>query len=160
LTHARIHLPLLEEQVAVMREQPEALVQGVNGLVNLLEHTTVHVDYLSQNPMYKEEAGQMRKVLSDANEIVHNGLRAIEKIQRDQQKQMAEQGPESTQPDQNVIDSNIKLESRLREHQAKLQMMAEGAQLKANITLAQAQQKMAIRDAEQAQKLRNEGIIR
>src|SRR5690606_14849087 len=80
------HIPVHIEQLTLMREtmeqDPSQLTALFAGFMATLEHTTAHVEFISNDPFHAQESAGYRKVLQEAQEIAHNGA---EEIQRGQQ---------------------------------------------------------------------------
>jgi hypothetical protein len=143
--HARTHLAALSEGVAGIQEGPSDMVAVLPGLVALLDHTSAHVEAQSADPTVKEEAAANRRILSQLSEIVTNGAKHVEKLQREaganQSQPSATSGPDS------------KTLAEIERGQVKIELMKQEAQAKREIRVADAAQERALKDAEYAQKL-------
>lgn len=153
--HSRVHIEELSAGVQSINSGQADLANVIPGLVTLLEHTTGHVELMGADPMLQEEAAANRQALQQITETVVNGQKHIEKLRRQEARQM-EQG-DGQPPSQGQLPNNaefdVKLRNRLAEHAAKLQMMKEQSDLKLSLAVQDAQQKLALRDAEIARKL-------
>jgi len=150
--HAKVHLASLTEKVQGLNEGADDIVAVLPGLVTLMEHSTQHVEIMSSDPMLQEESAANRQALQQVTEVITNGARHVEKLQR-QQAEQAQRQPGQAGPPPGDADMGVKLQQRLAEHQVKMQMLQQQAQLKLSLRMQEAQQKLAIRDAEAAQKL-------
>ena len=157
--HARVHLGELSSIAGLLEQDPTQIPQQIDYLVTLLEHTTAHVEALNDNPILVQEAAGFRKSLQQIGEIATNGQRHVEKLRRQQAQQTeAGQAPEGGQLPGSA-DLDVKLRNRLAEHNVKMQTIREAADLKMQLALQAAQQKLALRDAEVATKIRATGAI-
>lgn len=153
--HSQVHIAALSQGIQGIESGEADIMQVVPGLVTLLEHATAHVEAMGNDTMLAEEAAQNRKILSQINGTLVNAQRHVDKVRRQQEAQSGQQ-PQPGQPDpqeQQMRDFDVKLQSRLAEHAAKLQMLKEMGNLKLQLHLQEGQQKLALKDAETAQKL-------
>jgi hypothetical protein len=176
LVHGRKHLeaemPLIEQA----QQDPNMLVQVLPGLNSLNDHTIAHVEKLSQDPQMKQESAAMRKAIQQADEIIHNGLMHMQKLQR-QAAQAAQQGAANgapmlpngqptgpnggapgapgASPEEAGIDPKMlaKIRGEMAYRQAKLEALNQETQLKLALKQQAAQQDLAINDANAAQKM-------
>ena len=153
--HSRVHIEELSSGVQAVETGQADIVSVIPGLVTLLEHATGHVELMGADPMLQEEAAANRQTLQQITETVTNGQKHIEKLRRQEARQMEQEGgqpaPQGQMP--NNAEFDVKLRNRLAEHAAKLQMMKEQSDLKLSLAVQDAQQKLALRDAETARKL-------
>jgi hypothetical protein len=121
-----------------------------------------HVERMSQDPLLRQESAMFRKMLQQADEILHNGTLKVQKMQAQEmeaqqsamaQGQAVEATPQGISPD--VI---AKIEAQRAERQAKLEMDYQTHQQKMIMKQQEANQKLAIRDAEAASKIQRQGI--
>ena len=102
-----------------------------------------------------------RKMLQNADEILHNGTLKVQKLMAEQQRsQMMSQSLNQEQEQGPQIDpaTLVKIESQRAERQAKLEMDTQVHQQKMIMRQQEASQKLAIRDAEAASKIQSQGI--
>ena len=160
LVHAKAHLaaemPLIEQAQA----DPNMLMEILPGLNALNQHTTAHVEKLSTDPQMQSQAAAMRQQIQQADEIIHNGMMHLQKMQR----QMASQaqkingngapiGPDGQPaPASEGMDpkADAKIRGEIAYREAKIQSMNEQAQARLMIEQTKAQQKLAIEDAKAA----------
>lgn len=152
--HSRVHITALSEGVSSIDEGGADLPTVLPGLMTMLEHTTKHVEEMSGDPVVRDEAAANRKILSQITEVITNGAKHVEKLRR----QQAEQGPQQpgeAQPSAVAgdADMDVRLRQRLAEHQVKLDMLKQQSELKMNLRMMEAKQKMALKDSENAAKL-------
>ena len=157
--HARVHIGELSNIALLLEQDPTQIPQQIDYLVSLLEHATAHVEALNSNPILVEEAAGYRKALQQISEIATNGQRHVEKLRRQQAQQVQNgQAPEGGEIPGSA-DLDVKLRNRLAEHNVKMQVIRESAQLKMQLRLQEAQQKLALRDADVAAKIRATGAL-
>ena len=159
LVHAKAHIaaemPLIEQA----QQDPNMLMEILPGLNSLNQHTTAHVEKLSTDPQMQSQSAAFRQQIQQADEIIHNGMMHLQKMQRQmaaqEQKMAGPNGEPAPGPNGNgssgmdpKTDSKIRGEIAYRE--AKIQSMNEQAQAKLQIEQMKAQQKLAIEDAKAA----------
>lgn len=160
LVHARVHLtglaPLLQQAEQGLATDPMSVANLLPGINSLNQHAAEHISKLSADPLLKSESAEMRKVLQEADEILHNGILRVEKIQR-QQAEQAQQEGEMAEPQ---LDPQVlaKIEQDRIAREEKLKADAAKAQQDMQIKDAKAKQELAINDAKNAQQIRQKGI--
>ena len=127
------------------------------GLNSLNQHSTAHVEKLSTDPQMQSQAAAMRQQIQQADEIIHNGMMHLRKLQR---QVAAGQGPPATggngaPGEVSAIDpkTDSKIQGEIAYREAKIQSMNEQAQARLMIEQTKAAQKLAIQDAEAAAKM-------
>lgn len=161
LVHARVHLaaeaPMLQQAEEGLQVDPMSVAQLLPGIAALNQHASEHIAKLTADPLLKQESAQMRKVLQEADEILHNGLLKVQKIQREQAEQAQEQGQEAPQPQ---IDPKVlaQLEAQRIKREQDLAYAAQKANQDMQIRQAKADQELAINDAKSAQEIRK-GVL-
>ena len=156
--HAQVHLQALSEGIQLIESGEGDIVSITPGLVTLMEHATQHVEAMGNDTMLAEEAAQNRKILSQINGTLVNAQRHIDKLRRQEARQMEKQGaqPQGAAVDgplPNNAEFDVKLQNRLAEHAAKLQMLKEQNELKLQLRLQEGQMKLALMDAERAKRI-------
>jgi hypothetical protein len=110
----------------------------------------------------REESALYRKVLQNADEILHNGTLKVQKLMAEQEQQSMLSGMEDAnlaQGQQQIDPATLaKIEAQRAERQAKLEMDMQMHQQRMIMRQQDANQKMAIRDAEAASKIQSQGI--
>ena len=96
---------------------------------------------------------QIKQRMQQIDEIIWNGTKRLEKIQRDQQEQAQTQAPEGQGDPANPSDSADTMQRQLVEMTTKLRMAEEKHAQEMRIRDDQAKQSMAIADAEAAAKI-------
>ena len=100
------------------------------------------------DPALEGVVGQTKQVLQFAEEAINNTMKAAQKLQREQAQMAEEQGIE---PEQGQVDA------RMADHQVKMQIAQEKAELDMALKQKKHDQEMAIRDAKAALEFREDG---
>jgi hypothetical protein len=165
LVHARIHVealnPLVTQAQEMLQVDPMQLAPMLEGINSLNAHVIQHVERLSQDPAMREESALYRKVLQNADEILHNGTLKVQKLMAEQEQNamMQMQGQDLAQGQQQIDPATLaKIEAQRAERQAKLEMDMQIHKQKMVMRQQEASQKLAIRDAEAASKIQSQGI--
>ena len=168
LVHCKAHLaaemPLIEQA----QVDPNMLMEILPGLNALNQHTTAHVEKLSTDPQMQAQSAAFRQQIQQADEIIHNGMMHLQKMQRQMAAQKGGNGaPPAIGPDGQPVPAlpgpngeqaldpqvNMKIRSEIAYREAKIQSMNEQAQARLQIEQTKAAQKLAIQDAEAASKM-------
>jgi hypothetical protein len=162
LVHAKKHLQAEMPMIEQAQQDPNMLMQIMPGLNSLNQHTTAHVERLSTDPQMKVQSAEMRKMIQQGDEIIHNGLMHMQKMQRQMAAGKGAPGPNGAPVSNGApngaeggIDPTMqmKIRSELAYRQAKIEALNRESEAKLARQQAESQQKMAISDAENAQKL-------
>lgn len=163
-THLAAEMPLIEQA----QQDPNMLMEILPGLNALNQHTTAHVEKLSTDPQMQSQSAQFRQQIQQADEIIHNGMMHLQKMQRQMAAQKGGNGaPPAIGPDGQPVPAlpgpngeqaldpqvNMKIRSEIAYREAKIQSMNEQAQARLQIEQQKAAQKLAISDAEAASKM-------
>lgn len=141
-THLEIHVPVLSqliEQINVGEADP---MQSFPVLQAFYEHISQTVQLAAGDPALEGIIGQTKQILQFAEEAINNTSKALQKIQRDQAQEGAPEG-QPEQPD-----------AKMMEHQVKMQIAQEKAELDMAIKQRKHEQEMALRDAKAALEFR------
>jgi hypothetical protein len=166
LVHAKVHIealnPLIEQAQEALQVDPMQLAPMLGGINALNAHVAQHIERLSGDPAMREESALYRKILQNADEILHNGTLKVQKIMAEQQQQsmLSEMENANLAQGQQQIDpaTLAKIEAQRAERQAKLEMDMQMHQQRMIMRQQDANQKLAIRDAEAASKIQSQGI--
>ena len=141
-THLEIHVPVLSqliEQINVGEADP---MQTLPVLQAFYEHISQTIQLAAGDPALEGIVGQTKQILQFAEEAINNTTKALQKIQRDQAQEGAPEG-QPEQPD-----------AKMMEHQVKMQIAQEKAELDMAIKQRKHEQEMALRDAKAALEFR------
>ena len=122
-------------------------MQSLPAVQAFYQHISQTVQLASGDPALEGAVGQTKQVLQFAEEVINNTAKAIQKMQRDQAQQAEAEG-QPQQPQQP--------DAKLMEHQMKMQIAQEKANLDLAIKQKKHDQEMAIRDAKAALEFREQ----
>lgn len=145
--HLNKHVPKIMEIVQAVNAGQMDPMQVLDGLTALHQHAASHVEALAPDVTLTEFTNQMRQALQQSEEIIMNFTRKRDAEARKAQEAQA-QGSGPQQEGSPQVDMKAE-EARLR-----MELMKREADTKNQMALAEHQQKMALRDAEVAVKLR------
>ena len=143
-THLEIHTPALAEVIQQINSGQADPMQVMPVLQAFYEHISQTVQLAVGDPALESIVGQTNQVLQFAEEAINNTAKAQQKIQRDQAQQAEAEGQKAPQqPD-----------AKMMEHQVKMQIAQEKAELDMAIKQRKHDQEMALRDAKAALEFR------
>ena len=147
-THLSVHLPALDqllEQLNMGRSDP---VQALAILQAFYQHISETAQFLAGDPSQEALVKKTKQSLNFAEEMIYNTSKQVEKMQREQMEaQPVQEGQPQVDP---------ALEAKMRESEIKNQITMEKAKLDMEIKQAKFEQDQAIKDAENAMKLREQ----
>lgn len=146
--HLELHVPLLQQIIQAINEGQADPQQVLPSLQALYQHISETSQYASGDPALEAVVGNAKQVLQYAEEAINNTMKALEKIQREQQQQMSEEGGE--QPQTSEVDM------KLQKAQVDMQITQQKAELDMAIKQKKFDQEQAIRDAQAALKFREQ----
>jgi len=160
LVHGKVHLAAQTPLIQQAQQDPNMLMDVLPGLNALNQHTTEHVEKLSTDPQMQSQAAAMRQQIQQADEIIHNGMMHLQKMQRKMAAAAAGGNgngaaappPNGAQPAGQSMDPAMdnKIRGEMAYREAKIQSMNEQSAARIQIEQAKAAQKMAIEDAKAA----------
>lgn len=148
--HAAYHIQDMNAAIQSVQQegiQPERIY---GHLAASLEHTTKHVQILSQDPARKQESAQARKMLQQIGAFAQKIGQSMQAKAEAAQKQAQDGGGQPGEP-QGGPDPTIF--AKIQQAQVQIQIMQEKAQQQLQIHAAKAKQQMTINDLKHAQKL-------
>jgi hypothetical protein len=151
--HAEVHLQKINSMIAEVDQAPDRIPELIPSMVPLHEHVTIHLDYLGNDQTLIEFTRNARQVLQQAGEIIYNGIKHLQKLQRQNADEQASAGQPQQAEDIEKMKLAQELERRLLEHQVRLKMMKEEHDLKLQMRMLDAQQERLMRDARAASTL-------
>jgi hypothetical protein len=142
-THLEVHVPLLNQIIEALNTGEADPQQVLPMLQSMYQHISETAQHAAGDPALEPLVGQTKQVLQYAEEAINNTMKALQKMQRDQAQEggMTEEG----MPEQ---------DSKLQEHEIKMQIAQEKAELDMAIRQKKHEQEMAIRDAQAALEFR------
>ena len=145
-THLEVHVPVLNQLIQAINEGQADPMQVLPMLQSFYQHISDTAQLAAGDPALEGLVGQTKQVLQYAEEAINNTMKAAQKIQRDQaMEEGGEEGAEQATQD-----------SKVQEHQVKMQIAQEKAELDMAIKQKKHEQEMAIRDAKAALEFRED----
>jgi hypothetical protein len=145
--HLQLHVPLLQQFMQSINEGQADPQQVLPALQALYQHISETAQYAAGDPALEPVVANTRQVLQYAEEAINNTMKALEKIQREQQ-QISEDG--GGQPQMSEVDM------KLQKAQVDMQITQQKAELEMAIKQKKFDQEQTIRDAEAALKFREQ----
>jgi hypothetical protein len=147
-THLEVHVPLLNQIIEALNSGEADPQQVLPMLQVMYQHISETAQFAAGDPALEGLVGQTKQVLQYAEEAINNTMKALQKMQRDQAQEAQEGGmTEEGMPEQ---------DSKLQEHEIKMQIAQEKAELDMAIRQKKHEQEMAIRDAQAALEFRKD----
>jgi hypothetical protein len=134
--HFGIHYQEIEKLIGAIDQGQMELTEATPALVALFGHASAHAEFMQGYPEYP----QVKQALQRANEYIINGVKALQKMQRDQ-------GEVENQTPQLPSEGNADAESKLIEARVKLQMAEEEHAQRLRFNEELTRQQIALRDA-------------
>jgi hypothetical protein len=145
-THLEIHVPALAQLIEQLNTGEADPMQAMPTLQAFYEHISQTVQFAGGDPALEGIVGQTNQILQFTEEAINNTAKAIQKIQRDQAQQAEAEGEEA-QPQQQQ-------DPKMIEHQVKMRIAQEKAELDMAIKQKKHEQEIALRDAKAALEFR------
>ena len=145
-THLEIHVPALAQLIEQLNTGEADPMQAMPTLQAFYEHISQTVQFAGGDPALEGIVGQTNQILQFTEEAINNTAKAIQKIQRDQAQQAEAEGEEA-QPQQQQ-------DPKMMEHQVKMRIAQEKAELDMAIKQKKHEQEIALRDAKAALEFR------
>jgi cysteinyl-tRNA synthetase len=145
--HLQLHVPLLQQFMQSINEGQADPQQVLPALQALYQHISETAQYAAGDPALQAVVSNAKQILQYAEEAINNTMKALEKIQREQQ-QISEEG--GGQPQASEVDM------KLQKAQVDMQITQQKAELEMAIKQKKFDQEQAIRDAEAALKFREQ----
>tara|TARA_B100001059_G_C17824191_1_gene580306 strand:+ start:567 stop:2792 length:2226 start_codon:yes stop_codon:yes gene_type:complete len=146
--HLQLHVPLLQQFIQAINEGQADPQQVLPALQALYQHISETAQYASGDPALGAVVSNAKQILQYAEEAINNTMKALEKIQREQQQQISEEG--AGQPQMSEVDM------KLQKAQVDMQITQQKAELEMAIKQKKFDQEQAIRDAQAALKFREQ----
>jgi hypothetical protein len=144
-THLEVHAPALNQLIEQLNTGEVDPMQALPVLQAYYEHIGQTVQLAAGDPALEGLVGQTKQIMQYAEEAINNAGKAAQKIQRDQaQAAGGEVAPEEGQQG----------DPKVAEHQVKMQIAQEKAQMDMAIKQQKHEQEMAMRDAKAALEFR------
>lgn len=158
VVHLDVHIKHMNERVAAVEQQQMSLEDGTKLVLPVFQHAVKHLENIQSDTTITELVASYRDQLKSFGEIINNGMKRIQKLEKEQQAQAEAQAQEQeqmAQPGEDQAGLTPELMGKLTEHRLKLKMMEEQHQMKMALALQEAEQKRQLKDAEAAKSLRD-----
>lgn len=149
-THLEIHVPVLNQIIEGLNTGEVDPMEALPILQAFYQHISDTAQFAAGDPALEGLVGQTRQVLQFAEEAINNTMKAVQKIQRDQAQAMEQEGT-AVDAEQNQMAQQ---QSKVQEHEIKMQIAQEKAELDMAIKQKKHEQEMAIADAKAALEFR------
>jgi len=148
--HLGLHLPALVQLIEQLNAGAADPVQSLPVLQAFYTHVAETVQALAADPTSQLQVGEANQVLQYAEEMINNTSKQVQKLQRDAaEAEGGEQGGEQ--------GADPTMQAKLQEHQLKMDMAQQKAELDMSLKQAKFEQEQAMRDAENVLKMREGG---
>lgn len=144
--HLSEHVPILSQLIEQLNTGAADPMQALPALQAFYQHVAETVQALVGDPAAESIVADANQVLQYTEEMINNTSKQVQKIQRDQAEN---QPPEGGQPQE---DPNMG--SQIQEHQLKMDMAKQKAELDMELKRAKFEQEQAMRDAANVMKMR------
>ena len=143
-THLEIHVPALQQLIEALDSGEADPMQVLPILQAYYQHISETAQFAAGDSTLEGLVSQTQQVLQYAEEAINNTMKAVQKMQRDGAMQQGGQGG----------GEQAAQDSKVQEHQVKMQIAQEKAELDMAIKQKKHDQEMAIRDAKAALEFR------
>lgn len=140
--HLRVHAPELQQLLAAVQTGEADPLQVLPIVQSFYEHVMQHLQFLSSDPAARGQVAELKQLTQIAEEVITNMGRKLQAMQRKQQ----EGAPAAGQQPQGPTPTELKFQ----EHQIKMEIARQKADLDMQIREAKFQQEQAINDAKGA----------
>tara|TARA_R110002020_G_scaffold178191_3_gene371055 strand:- start:2529 stop:4790 length:2262 start_codon:yes stop_codon:yes gene_type:complete len=159
-THLSIHVPALNQIIEQLNTGEVDPMQSLPVLQAFYEHISQTVQFAAGDPALQAEVGQANQILQFAEEAINNATKAAQKIQRDQQRAAQEEAEfASAQGQPAPVPEQPQVDTKMMEHEIKMRIAQEKAQVDMAIKQQKHDQEMAMRDAKSALEFRENSDI-
>ena len=146
-THLEAHIPALQQLIEQLNAGAADPLQALPALQAFYQHIGETVQLLAADPASQAIVGNANQILQFAEEMINNTSKQVQRMQREAAQQAPAEGEGQPQGDPMI-------ESKMQEHQLKMQMAQQKAELEMSLKQAKFEQEQAMRDAENVLKMR------
>tara|TARA_R100001463_G_scaffold111617_1_gene166488 strand:- start:1564 stop:3801 length:2238 start_codon:yes stop_codon:yes gene_type:complete len=143
--HLQVHTPALMQLIEQLNAGAADPVQALPALQAYYQHIGETLQQVAGDAASEGMIGEVKQVLQFAEEMINNTSKQVQKIQRDAAQRQGEGQGEPSDGGQ--------MQNKLQEHQLKMQMAREKANLDIELKKAKFEQEQAMRDAENVLKM-------
>jgi hypothetical protein len=124
IVHLNVHIPKLVEYIQLVEQGQMELTEATKDMVPLFEHAVATFEMAVVPELIVPELKQHKQTLQQIGEYVNNGIRALQKLERENaDAQQQEQGGEGG-------EDNSEQNAAIEKHQLDMQMSAQKANQK------------------------------
>lgn len=142
IVHAEVHAGKIQQVLATAQDQATPIEEVVPQLLPLYNHTSEHLQLVTGDTSVVSRAAGLRQVMQQAGEIISNGVKRIQKMEREAQEQAQQesQAPQAPVQPQQSVDDIIKFER----HRSEITRQQEKHELEMNLKIQEAAVKRQI----------------
>ena len=144
--HLQTHAPALMQIIEQLNAGAADPVQSLPALQAFYQHISETVQELAADPAAQGLISEAKQILQYAEEMINNTSKQVQKMQREALQQEGAAGGQE--------GGDLMLQTKMQEHQLKLRMAKEKADLDLQLKKAKFDQEQAMRDAENVLKMR------
>jgi len=144
--HLSEHVPILSQLIEQLNTGAADPMQALPALQAFYQHVAETVQALVGDPAAESIVADANQVLQYTEEMINNTSKQVQKIQRDQ--------AESQPPEGEQVQEDPNMGSKIQEHQLKMDMAKQKAELDMELKRAKFEQEQAMRDASNVMKMR------
>jgi hypothetical protein len=141
IAHLTQHTEYMVQFIQQAEEGTLTLAQAVPLLFQLHEHSLQHLEFINGDPMAQAEASTFRQMLQQSGEILLNGMRQLEKENRENGGAAPEGEAGPQQPSVEDQKHMLELQRMMDKHELSMKNMWEQGQLKAQLAILDANTK-------------------
>lgn len=149
LVHIEIHLDELNRFYMAANDGTMPLVEAAPLMLGLFNHASEHLSLVGGDPITLSKAADYRQALQQIGEVVTNGLKAVEAVNRKAAAEAEASGQAAPEEQGPSIDDQIKFQK----HLADMQRRQEKHELDMNLKIQNAQLQRSLADSKQAGQL-------
>ena len=146
-THLMEHTSVLSQLIEQLNTGAADPMQALPALQAFYQHIGETIQALAGDPTAQPLIADANQVLQFTEEMINNTSKQVQKLQREQAEAMPEGGEGQPQGDPNAM-------VKMQEHQMKLDMARQKAELDMELKRAKFEQEQAMRDASNVMKMR------
>ena len=146
-THLMEHTSVLSQLIEQLNTGAADPMQALPALQAFYQHIGETIQALAGAPTAQPLIADANQVLQFTEEMINNTSKQVQKLQREQAEAMPEGGEGQPQGDPNAM-------VKMQEHQMKLDMARQKAELDMELKRAKFEQEQAMRDASNVMKMR------
>lgn len=165
MVHLRRHIDALSSGIEAVNEGQQDLVDWTMRNVPLYEHCVKTLEMTTVHESRYRELATYRQMIQQAGELIDNGLRSINRMQRDgemQQGEVSGQGQQEQGQDgdnASEMDHQLRMAQKFAEANAKIEIMRDTSKAKTAIMAQEAMAKIALMDQAVAAQVRRQTVL-